>query len=348
MKNYRAQARIIVVLAVLAIPLALGGLRVYAAWYTAETAPVMDRTLYHEVYCPVLPTDRTTIGIGESAYVYFNPACTDIDRYHYTYDDWDTVSCTWVVRETSFTFQDFLGRRIWEISSVFNNMSGIATGETWSGSGIFVSAALASSDQTGTVSWLLHCSESAYDEIINLGSVSFAVKVPSGAQAISRWEDPELGVPRPSGNYMGHDAEYVVQVLPNTVCFDAITISEYLPDTVYTWPDGTTWKSRFAKSVGVHCVDDPYDTSTAVVPNLFADRSALFYCPTSRLLKTGSNPPTYQDATFPYHQYIRFQDLHGNWITFYEHDLPSVFRASDFKAHSQWDTQVESWRGPFF
>jgi hypothetical protein len=345
-KTYSAKARVAVVLAVLAIPLALGGLRVYAGWYTAESAPVMDTTLYHEVYCSVLPTDRTTIGIGELAHVYFNPACTDIDRYHYTYDDWDTVSCTWVVRETSFTFQDYLGRRIWEYSAVFNNMSGIATGETWSGSGVYVVAALASSDQTGTVSWLLHCSESAFDEIINLGSVSFAVKVPSGVNARSH-NDNYIAVPKPTGDYMKHDASYCLQVLPNTVCFDAVTVSEYLPDTVYTWPNGTTFKHGFTASAGLACGDDPYDASTSQLPNLLLDHCVFGFSPTSRLIKAGSSPPTRQDVSFPFHQYMRFQDLNGNWITFFDHDQTRSWRGSDCKTHSQWDAQVESWRGPF-
>jgi hypothetical protein len=352
MKTYSAKASIVVVLAVLTIPLGLGGLRVYAGWYTAESAPVMDRTLYHtvETPCGQLPTNRLTIGIGEQVLVSFNPACTDVDRYHYTYEYWvqnpETCQFEKCVRETSYTVQDSIGARIWEVSSVFNGMSGVLTGtERHPVNGLRASAAWTTSDQTGTIGWLLHCSEFRYDEVIDLGSVDFSVIIPTGANATSHTE-LNLGVPDPGGQLMHYGAWYNCQVLPANVCFQNIVISEYIPEAVYTWPNGSTFTFGAFKGASPSCGKDPYATTTVYRTNMFEDDRHGYNAPRANLVNPGP-PPYPQSVTFNFPQYLRFLHMNGNWITFTSHLLPAAYRASDGKAHGAWDSQVETWRGPF-
>jgi hypothetical protein len=283
------------------------------------------------------------MGIGEVAYVYFNPECTDIDRYHFTYDCWDGQH--WVVKETSYTVRDSIGKRIWQLSPVFHNMTGIATGESRNATGILAPAALTTSDQPGSISWLLHCSEFCYDEVIDLGSVDFSVIVPTGANATSRTE-LNLGVPNPAGQWMHYGAWYNCQVLPSNVCFANIVISEYIPEAVYTWPNGSTFAFGDSQSMSPSCGADPYATTTVYRTNRFRDERYAYNARRSDLVNPGP-PPYAQSTTFNYPQYLRFQNLNGKWITFKYHSLPGTFRASDGKAHGAWDSQVETWRGPF-
>ncbi len=341
MKTCNLKTQILAFMLVLMIPLGLGAARVWAGWWTNYTNASMDETIYNRCQNNLpLPTDRTTIGIGESVTVWIDTdTFSDTDKWNYTWEECGTV------KQSFDLVEDYIGKTIWTVTADLKHASGLPTGNS---SSLTVTAIKVASDSSGTVSWVVHDTETRYtDTPISISEKEFTIRVPNSVIPLGETDVP-LGIAVPTGNYMGVNAWYCLQVLPNNVNFNQVTIGENIPTVVFAWPDGYNYTFSAQTEHGCSDRDNPYDAPTTIHPNIFFDHLWWYYHPTSRLVITGSSPPKRTDYKQDYLQAMRFKDKDDVWHTFYSHNLTWHFQASDNRGRTHWDSVYESWRGPFF
>jgi hypothetical protein len=272
---------------------------VFAVTYMPGPPPTY--TIGHQTVA-LMPSsrERTIIGIGEQVECWISKwSDTDI-----MFDN-----------DTQTNVQDAMGEVDWYVE-------GRGTVNPAVGSITTYTVPLSRTDDSASVCAVAHDSGTKWLDSGLVRQVSFNIRIPTGTSPYFNSDSP-FGPVGP--NFIGAMSDFKVQILPNSVNFDAVSFQENIPRQTFTFPDRTPYVRPAA--VVPFTTGNNY-INNSLQPNVSVDAVSTPIDPATRLNNGEKNVNCTFDVQVP-HEFLSS----SGWTPFTTETHSRVYTGATLKCH---------------